>query len=84
MGGINRPNDRPHRPLVLCSFLPNHHGNFDKGKFEFKTTFRKKVLELEVRFGARTVRPPEYPHCSSSGLTVPLAMRRVRPVKKTV
>ena len=32
--GLRRPNNRPHRPQVLGSFLPNDHGHFDEGYFQ--------------------------------------------------
>ena len=37
-----RPNDLPHRPLVLCSNLPTDHVHFDEVQLELKTKFRKK------------------------------------------
>ena len=37
-----RPNDLPHRHLVLYLNLPNDHGHFDEVQLEFKTKFRKK------------------------------------------
>ena len=39
-----RPNDLPHRPLILCSNLPNAHGYFDEVLLEFKTKFRKTKM----------------------------------------
>ena len=38
----HRPNELPHRSLVLCSKLSNDHGHFDEVWLEFKTKFRKK------------------------------------------
>ena len=35
----------PRRPLVLCSNLPNDHGNFDEVYLQFKTKFRKKGFD---------------------------------------
>ena len=40
----HRPNDLPHRLLVLCSNLPNAHGHFNEVQLEFKTKFRTKGL----------------------------------------